>query len=193
MINIGEEQQLVYPTEEAVTPGDGPFHLSAAEKESLMCDLMVKLPPNKIWDKEITKKELVDVLLNTDRSRDDGQITLSKMTVQDLRKLSSNLGISTTRTITPRLIPGWAGKGKGLLQVLWERGWIDESKISQYKKVVTDDAGYPVKEFLLGMMLDSCTDFANKTTQLEFVCESLGAEVIITTKYHAEYSGEGIE
>jgi hypothetical protein len=91
------------------------------------------------------------------------------------------------------LIPGWAGKGKGLLQVLWERGWIDESKISQYKKVVTDDAGYPVKEFSLGMMLDSCTNFANKTTQLEFVCESLGAEAIITTKYHAEYAGEGIE
>jgi hypothetical protein len=91
------------------------------------------------------------------------------------------------------LIPGWAGKGKGLLQVLWERGWIDESKISQYKKVVTNDAGYPVKEFSLGMMLDSCTDFANETTQLEFVCESLGAEAIITTKYHAEYAGEGIE
>ncbi len=43
------------------------------------------------------------------------------------------------------------------------------------------------------MMHDSCTDFANKTTQLEFVCESLGAEAIITTKYHAKYAGEGIE
>jgi hypothetical protein len=75
------------------------------------------------------------------------------MTVRDLRKLASNLGICTTKTITHRLIPGWAGKGKGLLQVLWERGWIDKSKISQYKKVVTDDAGYPVKEFSLGMSL----------------------------------------
>ncbi len=62
------------------------------------------------------------------------------------------------------LIPGWAGKRKGLLQVLWEQGWIDELKISQYKKVVTNDTGYPVKEFSLGMMLDSCTDFANETT-----------------------------
>ena len=95
------------------------------------------------------KKELVDVLLNTDHGRDDGRITLSKMTVQDLRKLASNPGICTTKTITHHLIPGWAGKGKGLLQALWERGWINESKISQYKKVVTNDAGYPVKEFLL--------------------------------------------
>jgi hypothetical protein len=81
MINVGEEQQLVYPAEEEVTPGDGPFHLSAVEKESLVCNSMFELPPNKICNKEITKKELVDVLLNTDRGRDDGQITLLKMTV----------------------------------------------------------------------------------------------------------------
>jgi integrase len=37
------------------------------------------------------------------------------------------------------------------------------------------------------------TNFANETTQLEFVCESLGAEAIITTKYHSEYAREGIE
>jgi len=43
------------------------------------------------------------------------------------------------------------------------------------------------------MMLDSCVDFANKTTQLEYICKSLGAEALITMKYHAEYAGEGIE
>ena len=89
--------------------------------------------------------------------------------------------------------PGWAGKGKGLLQVLWERGWIDESKIARYKKIVTDDAGFIVKEFSLARMLETCTDFANEKTQLEFVCQSLGTEALITTKYHAEYAGEGIE
>jgi hypothetical protein len=35
--------------------------------------------------------------------------------------------------------------------------------------------------------------FANEKTQLEFVCQSLGMEALITTKYHAEYAGEGIE
>ncbi len=77
-----------------------------------------------------------------------------------------------------------------MLQVLWEWGWIDESRISQYKKVVTNDTGYPVKEFLLGIMLDSCTNFANNKTQLDFICESFRAEALITTKYHAEYAGE---
>ncbi len=77
--------------------------------------------------------------------------------------------------------------------MLWERGWIDETKISQYKKIVTDDAGFIVKEFLLAHMLETCTDFADEKTQLEFTCQSLGTEALITTKYHAEYAGEGIE
>jgi hypothetical protein len=115
------------------------------------------------------------------------------MTVRELRKIASNLGMGTTRTVTQRFIPGWAGKGKGLLQVLWEGGWIDDTKTSQYKKVVTDNDGFPVKEFLLEMMLDSCIDFVSKKTQPEFVCESLGAEALYTMKYHAEYAGEGIE
>jgi len=139
------------------------------------------------------KKELVDSLNDTDHGRNAGRIALTKMTVRELRKIASNLGMATTRTVTQRFITGWAGKGKGLLQVLWERGWIDDTKTSQYKKVVIDDAGFPVKEFSLEMMLDSCVDFANETTQLEYICKSLGAEALITTKYHAEYAGEGIE
>ena len=193
MVQVGEEQQLVYPDEEDVTPDDGPFHLTAAQRELSMRDKMVELPPEKICEKEKTKKELVDALITTDHGTNAGRLTLSKMTVRELRKLASNLGVPTTRTVTQRFIPGWAGKGKGLLQVLWERGWVDDSKASQYKKVVTDDAGFPVKEFSLEMMLDSCIDFVNEKTQMEFVCDSLGAEALITTKYHAEYAGEGIE
>jgi hypothetical protein len=83
----------------------------------------------KVGHREFTKKELVDAIMNTSPGRDDGRITLSKMLVRDKRKLASNLGINT---VTHRKKPGWAGKGKGLLQVLWERGWIDESKISEY-------------------------------------------------------------
>ena len=59
--------------------------------------------------------------------------------------------------------------------------------------MVIDNAGLPVKEFSLEMMLDSCVDFANETTQLEYMCKRLGAEALITTKYHAEYAGEGIK
>ena len=193
MIQVGQVQELVYPDEESITDGDGPFYLAAAQKEASRLDTEVVLPLNKVGHREITKKELVDALLNTDRGRDDGRLTLSKMLVRDLRKLAANLGINTTKLVTHRMKPGWAGKGKGLLQVLWERGWIDESKIARYKKIVTDDAGFIVKEFSLARMLETCTDFANEKTQLEFVCQSLGTEALITTKYHAEYAGEGVE
>ncbi len=131
--------------------------------------------------------------MNTSRGRDDGRITISKMLLGDLRKLASNLGINTTKLVTHGKKPGWARKGKGLLQILWEHGWIDESKISEYKKIVSDDAGLVVKEFSLAHMLETCTGFANEKTQLEFVCQSLGTEALITTKYHAKYVGEGIE
>jgi hypothetical protein len=58
---------------------------------------------------------------------------------------------------------------------------------------VVDDAGLIVKEYSLGNLLEACTDFANEKTQLEYVCCCLGVKVVITTKYHAEYAGEGIE
>ena len=42
-------------------------------------------------------------------------------------------------------------------------------------------------------MMMNCNDFANEISQLEHVAKSPGARVIITTKYHAEYAGEGVE
>ena len=33
----------------------------------------------------------------------------------------------------------------------------------------------------------------NETTQLEFMAEQLGVKVILTTRYHAEFAGDGIE
>jgi hypothetical protein len=89
-------------------------------------DTEVVLPLNKVGHREITKKELVDALMNTDCGRDDGRLTLSKMLVRDLRKLAANLGINTTKLVNHRIKSGWAGKEKGLLQVLWvwERGGL---------------------------------------------------------------------
>ena len=42
-------------------------------------------------------------------------------------------------------------------------------------------------------MMGKCTDFAEEVSQLEAIGKKLGCSVIITTKYHAEYAGEGIE
>ena len=40
-----------------------------------------------------------------------------------------NLPVEETKQKT---IKGWEGKLKGLLQVLWEQGWIDVTKLCHY-------------------------------------------------------------
>jgi hypothetical protein len=106
IIQVGQVQELVYPAEESITDGDGSFYLTAAQKEALRLNTEVELPLKKVGHREVTKKELVDALMNTNRGSDDGRITLSKMLVRDLRKLASNLGINTTKLVTHRMKPG---------------------------------------------------------------------------------------
>ncbi len=112
MIQVGQVQELVYPSKEGIADGDGPFYLTAAQKEASRLNTEVELPPNKVGHKEKTKKELLDALMNTDYGRDDGRITLSKMTVRDLRKIASNLGINTTKLVSHSPNETWVG---------WER------------------------------------------------------------------------
>jgi hypothetical protein len=62
-----------------------------------------------------------------------GKNVVAKMLVRDLRKKAALLGIKTLNMVTHHLVAGWEGKGKELLQILWEQGWVNESLISQYK------------------------------------------------------------
>jgi hypothetical protein len=50
-----------------------------------------------------------------------------------------------------------------------------------------------IPEYSLTTLMENCTDFKNEMSQLEFVCHSLGCKALITTKYHVEFAGEGIE
>jgi hypothetical protein len=44
---------------------------------------------------------------------------------------------------------GWVGKQEGLLQVLWERGWIDESSLQEYQVIRKDDESQVIDDFSL--------------------------------------------
>jgi hypothetical protein len=63
---------------------------------------------------------------------------------------------------------------------------VDEAKVSQYR-LSSDD-----KDYSLTHLMSNCADFVNEMLQLQFVCHSLGAEALTTTKYHA-YAGEGVK
>jgi hypothetical protein len=76
--------------------------------------------------------------------------------LQELAK-TNNVDIKIIRT---RERKGWEGQPKGPLQVLWERGWIDEANFEKYTMdPVTDcDGEVPegAEEWSLRVLMASC-------------------------------------
>ena len=77
--------------------------------------------------------------------------------------------------------------------MLWERCFIYETRLLEYKLRAKDDDGHMILEFSLLHIMENCTDFARVISQLEYIGKLLGVRVLITIKYHAEYAGEGVE
>jgi hypothetical protein len=91
---------------------------------------------------------------------------------------------------------GWEGKQKGLLQTLWERGFIDENKpvMKYYTMTGSKDLyGNVIPGTNLAELMDNTTDFVNKVTLLQEVLGRLGVTVHRSPKCHAELADEGIE
>jgi hypothetical protein len=105
----------------------------------------------------------------------------------------------------------WYGKPKGMVQVLWERGFIDETQLDKYRKTVPnswknedgsikDNKKEDVTKFVLSEMLAKCEDFATEITHLEHLvsqisdkCGGDGKEIMFSPKCHCELAGLGIE
>jgi hypothetical protein len=107
---------------------------------------------------------------------------------------SNNIDLKKLKT---REKKGWEGQLKGLLQVLWERGWIDHDHYDRYRMdPATNEDGEVLEgaEYMsLQCLMACCLDFAEERTALQHVGDELGAAVIITPKFHAELAGEGVE
>jgi hypothetical protein len=114
----------------------------------------------------------------------------------ELQELARTRGVDV-KIIKTREKKGWQGQAKGLLQVLWERGWIDEGNLERYTvDPATDANGEAIdgaEEWSLRVLMASCLDFAEEMTALQHVGKELGVSVIISPKFHAEMAGEGIE
>jgi len=95
----------------------------------------------------------------------------------------------------PIIEKGWEGKPKGLKQMLWEQGFIDESiPLDGYTIQPSNDGDKEDAEsYSLLFLLSTSLDFAAEETALQHVGCKIGVLVSITPKFHAEIAGEGIE
>ena len=74
---------------------NGPFYLTPEKRDASRKSNEFLLPPEKQGEKDKTKRELVDEMMNTPLGIAEGCNALSKMLLQDLQKSAVNLGIVT--------------------------------------------------------------------------------------------------
>jgi hypothetical protein len=75
----------------------------------------------KRLDKQVQDKELRKLL--------EEKGLLVRGTAKDLIERAEENGISSK--VTTAIIEGWQGKAKGLVQILWERGFTDECSLNR--------------------------------------------------------------
>jgi len=127
--------------------------------------------------------------------RDAGvDIPIGKWRIADLRALALQHGIQMTIE-KQKILPGWEGKPKGILQILWECGLIAESN---YKTMTLNGRKNPLtgqidKSMSLQCLLGKCADFQKELSALQALGVDLGVIVDATPKYHAEVASKGIE
>lgn len=174
----GQEQHLVFQESD-----EGPFWMSPAQREASRHD---SIDDNNPSEKPRNKANLISDLQAK-------SINCKGKNKKELIELCTihEIPINCKETKTTE---GWEGKSKGLLQVLWERGFIDNTQLSNYtidgKK---DEFGHVNLETSLRHLMGMCEDFLHEEGMMEYIGSKLGVEVMLTPKCHAEIAGEGVE
>ena len=179
-LRIGDTQTLVFKNDDS-----GPFYLSPEQRQLQRHDR----PTGRHTLVEKSKKMLVNSLKEAGVLLQQQQ-SYSKKELQEYAR-SNNVDLFVQRET---VVPGWQGQPKGLLQVLWERGLVDES----LEKYTLDGRKDPISgkiglQLSLRSILANCTDFKEGETALQYLATQLGVTVRLTPKFHAELAGEGVE
>ena len=95
---------------------------------------------------------------------------------------------------------GWLGKPKGLLHVLWERRWINESSFCEYSLKGTrnekDKEGVVEPQhqrFVFHSLMMQCADFKEEKLAMEVLLDRLSAESSNNQSIKLLLAGEGIK
>ena len=183
ILEAGDTQSFVWKEGDA-----GPFYLQHLPEDEFERRKQTQYENDDGTLVDKTKQDLADEL-------SQGQIVKidpSKKRLSELQSLAEERGIGRLKPKVKK-VEGWCGAPKGMLQVLWERGWVDEQYFSEYRKISTDDDGKVIEDRSLVILMASCLDFANEISQLQAIGTQMGSEVMLTPKFHCEMAGEGIE
>ena len=158
----------------------GPFWLSDSECLARRQDR----PTGETKLETKTKKMLINELEATGHGLPKGKL-FTKKRLQEFAR-DKGIDLKYQKQVMEK---GWEGQPKGLLQVLWERGLIDDSRVQQYTK----DGRGTDKEHSLLRMMEACSDFKNELSALQHLGQQIGITVDWTPKFHCEMAGEGVE
>ena len=142
--------------------------------------------------------------------KDEAGITVDPLRPMDELKDIANIHGISLQYPKAQITEGRSMKPKGLLQILWEQGWINPCECTACKQDKTagrivNTLFYTIngrKHAQTGQILDSsslralmgqCSDFMEEDTALQFLGKHLGLRVLFTHKIHCEFAGEGIE
>jgi hypothetical protein len=180
-LDIGQVQSFVFKVEDV-----GPWYLSPEERESQRKNK----PTGRIKMVERSKKLLIEALCGAGVTFQQNR-SYTKKELQDFARMH---GVDL-REQKEQIITGWEGQAKGLVQVLWERGFISEASLDKYTLDGRKDpiTGKIDLQFSLRHLLAECIDVKEEETALQFLGTQLGVKVQLTPKFHAEFAGEGVE
>ncbi len=185
-LDVGDTQSFVFTSD-----NNGPFWMTPHQREINRNDRLLPPAPGNPRMRNKTIAELKAELRPLGVLNDRCQYQLA-----ELQQIASDKNLDT-RVERTRESKGWVGQPKGLLQVLWERGWIDVGQLERYTIDIAEDNNGKVLEgaesWSLKYLMASCLDFADELTALQHVGKEHAVSVIITPKFHAEMTGEGIE
>ena len=92
--------------------------------------------------------------------------------------------IPTVKSVAD-IIPGWCERPKGVLQILYERGYIDKDLVKnpnsmrysrKGREEDIDEDGQLIengKRFSLDYLVDNCEDFVNELNDLEHLAQDI--------------------
>ena len=119
--HVDQEQTMQFTDRD-----QGPFYFSPEERLAKKHPV----PTGREVRRSKTKPELMCELKRS------GFEIKGRYTMDEIRKQAQRFNIPLQ--VTEEVIkPGCVGQNKGLLQVLWERGWIDQRNIRKYKLEAT--------------------------------------------------------